>query len=576
MRDSVKIIIACIVCLGVVGAAGVYVYFSRNQKQKDRKVVTRPYGDVVQWKYEDEDDTKWRELMNLDILQVDGETPELRVEDGYIQYEKSEGEWINLIPLDSLAGAAGSEGMQGAQGEQGQQGLQGPKGDKGDDGRKVELRASNGYVQWRYENESDWKNLIAVAALSGANGQDGRSVEVRNSGTAIVWRYEGEPDAAWRPIMALAALRGDAGPTGEPGVSGEPGQPGEQGLPGENGKPVQVEVIDGSIQWRYEGDEDWTPLVSVEDLTGAKGEDGADARQIELRQSEDGLTVEWRYTSGEDTAFKPLITLKNGVDGKDGKDGREVEITVRPYKAEVTADPENEITGSPEQKADIAWRYKTGDDTSWKHMVYLDELKGEKGDSGDLLGNIELRVETVKVPDVDADGNPIMVEKKDENGNPVMDPETGAPVMEPQMKDETQVQWRSTASASGEWTKLCLLSNLGVTVPTPEAKFSKTITSTGTVDSLEADKTYLVTMSLAGENGNESIVDASLTYDGGNYAKGTWNAAVVDPDDAENKTYFYASYSSTFTVTGVTEMAFGSDGVDALSDTAILISVVEI
>ena len=204
-----------------------------------------------------------------------------------------------------------------------------PKGEQCKDGRSVELRASGGYVQWRYQDGSDqdWKNLIAVAALSGANGQDGRSVEVRNSGTAIVWRYEGEPDAAWRPIMSLAALRGDVGPTGEPGISGAPGEQGPQGeagptgepgLPGADGKPVQVDVIDGSIQWRYEGDETWTPLVSVESLTGAKGDAGADAKQIELRQSEDGLTVEWRYTSGDDMVWKPLLTLKNGVDGLKG------------------------------------------------------------------------------------------------------------------------------------------------------------------------------------------------------------------------------------------------------------------
>ncbi|MBO4687181.1 MAG: collagen-like protein [Clostridiales bacterium] len=573
MRDSVKIIIACIVCLGVVGAAGIYVYFSRNQKQKDRKVVTRPYGDVVQWKYEDEDDTKWRELMNLDVLKVDGEAPALRVEDGYIQYEKSEGEWVNLIPLDSLAGAAGSEGLQGAQGEQGTQGLQGPKGDKGEDGRPVELRASNGYVQWRYANESDWKNLIAVAALSGSNGQDGRSVEVRNNGTAIVWRYEGESDAAWRPIMALAALRGEIGPTGEPGVSGEPGisgAPGEpgpagaDGTPGNDGRPVQVDIVDGSIQWRYEGDETWTPLVSVESLTGAKGEDGADAKDIELRQSEDGLTVEWKYTSEDDTQWRPLITLKNGVngtDGKDGKDGREVEITVRPYKAAVTPNEELGITAAPEQKEAIVWRYTTGDDTSYKVLIEKDKLmgaQGPQGETGNLLGDLELRVTTVPV--------------LDGNGDPVMEDDGLTP------KTEEQIQWKSSSAGDDAWTKLCLLSDLGAQL-LEEKDDPITLTAPDTID-LDSGKKYLVTMSLSGTNDTDNDFTITLSC-GSNKVVGTWKAATPgddsDPDNLIPGIGFSATYSTSFVVSGQSSITFDLDpeAVDSLG-VGVLINVVEI
>ncbi|MBR5975560.1 MAG: collagen-like protein [Clostridiales bacterium] len=564
MRDSVKIVIACIVCLGVVGAAGIYVYFSRNQKQKDRKVVTRPYGDVVQWKYEDEDDTKWRELMNLDVLKVDGEAPALRVEDGYIQYEKSEGEWVNLIPLDSLAGAAGSEGIQGAQGEQGTQGIQGPKGDKGDDGRSVELRASNGYVQWRYTNENDWKNLIAVAALSGSNGQDGRSVEVRNNGSAIVWRYEGESDASWRPIMALAALRGEIGPTGEPGISGVPGAQGpagEDGVPGADGRPVEVDVIDGAIQWRYEGDENWKNLVSVADLTGAKGEAGADAKQVELKKSDDGLSIMWKYTSDDDSKWETLITVKNGVDGAKGADGREVEITVRP---EVTADPDNNISA---QKADIAWRYTTGDDTSWKHMIDIDDLKGEPGD---LFGNIELRVTTIPVQVFDAEGNPVTVTVG-------TDPDTGEPITEPKMQDEKWIQWKSTEASV--WNDLCPLSDLNVTIPTPAEKFSKTITSEGDITGLDSAKTYLVTMSFSAKNTTANDITASLSC-AGQTVIGTWKAATQaddsDPDNVIPAQDFFATYSTSFTVSGVSSVTAAAVGTSGLDEVSYLISVVEI
>ena len=46
MRDSVKIIIACIVCLGVVGAAGIYVFFSRNKQDNSQEIISAVRGEV--------------------------------------------------------------------------------------------------------------------------------------------------------------------------------------------------------------------------------------------------------------------------------------------------------------------------------------------------------------------------------------------------------------------------------------------------------------------------------------------------------------------------------------------------
>ena len=197
MRDSVKIIIACIVCLGIVGAAGVYVYFSKNAGNKERPMEFDKRNGVVVYRYEGEGDDDWKEFMPVSALKDSGEDPDFREsDDGYIQYKNSDGEWINIMPSSSLAGQKGEQGAtgaQGAQGAQGPQGIQGPKGDTGADGREVEIRNNNGVLQWRYSGSDDWKTLLQVSSLQGT---DGRPVEFGVVGGTISWRYRGDSDAS--------------------------------------------------------------------------------------------------------------------------------------------------------------------------------------------------------------------------------------------------------------------------------------------------------------------------------------------------------------------------------------------
>ena len=98
MRDSVKIVIACIVCLGVVGAAGMYVYFSRQKAIEDRKVVNRTQNGVVQWKFEDENDQCWRDICNLEQMKgANADSPIRTTDDGILQYKDEEGEWHDIV-----------------------------------------------------------------------------------------------------------------------------------------------------------------------------------------------------------------------------------------------------------------------------------------------------------------------------------------------------------------------------------------------------------------------------------------------------------------------------------------------
>ncbi len=67
--------------------------------------------------------------------------------------------------------------------------------------------------------------FVDVDALEGAletvAGKDGREVELGSNDTHLLWRYVGE--SGWRDLIAIADITGPQGPQGEKGEKGEPG-----------------------------------------------------------------------------------------------------------------------------------------------------------------------------------------------------------------------------------------------------------------------------------------------------------------------------------------------------------------
>ena len=49
---------------------------------------------------------------------------------------------------------------------------------------------------------------------------------------------------------------------------------GGSGTPGKDGREIEIQNNGTAIQWRYAGDDDWTDLVQLSDITGAKGDSG--------------------------------------------------------------------------------------------------------------------------------------------------------------------------------------------------------------------------------------------------------------------------------------------------------------
>ena len=75
--------------------------------------------------------------------------------------------------------------------------------------------------------------IVLAAGWSKAAKTDTALPEVRNNGTAIQWKYSDETD--WRDLVALTELRGAAGEAGKDGADGKDGANGENGSDGKNG-----------------------------------------------------------------------------------------------------------------------------------------------------------------------------------------------------------------------------------------------------------------------------------------------------------------------------------------------------
>ena len=234
--------------------------------------------------------------------------------------------------------------------------------------------------------------IVLAIGWSKAAKADAALPEVRNNGTAIQWKYSDEAD--WHDLVALSELRGAAGEAGKDGAGGENGTDGKNGINGTNGKDgingvdgkdgvngksIEVQRAETHIQWRYEGDE-WQDLVAITDITGPAGQngkDGANGKTPEFRVNEN--TLQWRYTGDEIWLNLYDLSILKGLDGEDGVDGKDGNT---PFIGENgnwwigTTDTGVKAAGVDGEKGDKG-------DTGEKGDKGDKGDKGEKGDKGD-------------------------------------------------------------------------------------------------------------------------------------------------------------------------------------------------
>ena len=141
--------------------------------------------------------------------------------------------------------------------------------------------------------------IVLAAGWSKTAKADAGLPEVRNNGTAVQWKYRDETD--WRDLVALTELTGAAGENGRDGANGENGTDGKNGINGANGKDG-INGVDGTD--------------GQNGIDGKDGSNGADGKNgINGTNGKDGM-------NGVDgTDGQNGIDGKDGTDGVNGKDG---------------------------------------------------------------------------------------------------------------------------------------------------------------------------------------------------------------------------------------------------------------
>ncbi|MDR1027352.1 MAG: collagen-like protein [Rickettsiales bacterium] len=212
-------------------------------------------------------------------------------------------------------------------------------------GKQVVMQNDGTNIQWKYQSDSAWQNLIALSALRGPQGQDGQDGAPGATGPEGPQGRDGVEGPRGADGKSAYQSWLDNGHTGTEaefiasfGQNGAPGQDGNDGAPGADGADGREILLtnDGTnIKWQYDGDANWNNLVAVADLVGAAGAPGAEGQ--------------------------PGTPGAPGQDGAAGADGKNIQLQVA--------------------AGYIQWR-NVGD-AAWNNLVALTDITGPQGEAGD-------------------------------------------------------------------------------------------------------------------------------------------------------------------------------------------------
>lgn len=221
------------------------------------------------------------------------------------------------------------------------------KGDSGEDGAQIELRAADGQLQWKYDNQSSWTALVELSDLSALTyttiwsapsvpfeGLEiglhtiyfNRSPQVDDSVTVAMGGSPNFDDTKGRSWIAVCKITGQA--PGNEAVTaaiitkvvettGEKGNPGKDG---DDGKAATIQI--GTVTTGAAGSQaavtnTGTANAAVLDFTiprGAQGEDGVGipaggtAGQVLRKAGAEDYACEWAEPAGVDIVDIGTVT----------------------------------------------------------------------------------------------------------------------------------------------------------------------------------------------------------------------------------------------------------------------------
>ena len=240
-----------------------------------------------------------------------------------------------------------------------------------------EVRNNGTAIQWKYSDEADWRDLVALSELRGAAGENGKNGTDGKDGSNGTDGKNGINGINGKD--GINGIDGKDGADGKNGKDGIDGADGKDGTDGINAKNIEVQRAESYIQWRYEGGE-WQNLVAIADITGPagrNGKDGSDGKTPEFRMNEN--TLQWRYVGDEIWLNLYDLSVLKGLDGRDGADGKDGINGIDGSDGKDGADGADGNTPFIGENGN--WWIGTTD-TGVK-AAGVDGEKGDKGDKGD-------------------------------------------------------------------------------------------------------------------------------------------------------------------------------------------------
>ena len=231
-----------------------------------------------------------------------------------------------------------------------------------------EVRNNGTAIQWKYSDETDWHDLVALTELRGAAGENGKNGTDGKDGSNGADGKNG-----------INGTNGKDGINGVDGKDGADGKDGINGTDGINAKNIEVQRAATHIQWRYEGGE-WQNLVAIADITGPAGQngkDGANGKTPEFRVNES--TLPWRYVGDEIWLNLYDLTALKGADGRDGADGKNGKDGTNGQNGSDGVDGNTPFIGENGNW----WIGETDTGVKAAGIDGADGVDGEKGDKGD-------------------------------------------------------------------------------------------------------------------------------------------------------------------------------------------------
>lgn len=175
--------------------------------------------------------------------------------------------WIGDV--DTGVRAEGLDGEDGQDGKDGKDGLNGSKGKDGKDGEDGE-DGEDGLTPYVGPNGNWWignkDTGVCAEALDGKDGKDGKDGEDGEDGKDGLTPYVG-PNGNWWIGNKDIGVRAEGvdGQDGKDGEKGDTGAPGKNGTDGEDGKTPVFRVLNGWLQWKYEGESTWKNLYELDE-----------------------------------------------------------------------------------------------------------------------------------------------------------------------------------------------------------------------------------------------------------------------------------------------------------------------